>query len=116
MGEACAWLSRLLLLLAAIEVITMPLTQHLWAWDGFVRGGPDFELGLLMIVMCVCLGLLRAQHGRLRVSWLLAIREWLLEVWRPRLWRSRMPLERFAMAAGAPSRLRSAQSETPLRI
>lgn len=67
-------MSRLLLLLVAIELITMPVTQHLWAWDGFVHGGQDFELGLFMIVVCVCLGLLRAQHGRQRVSRLLAIR------------------------------------------
>jgi hypothetical protein len=83
--EACAWLSRLLLLLVGVELITMPLTQQLWNWDGFVRGGQDFELGLFMIVMCVCLGLLRAQDGRQRVGRLLAVRERMRERIRIRL-------------------------------
>jgi hypothetical protein len=63
-SETCARLSRLLLLLVAVELVTMPLTQHLWTWDGFLHGGEDFELGLFMAVVCICLVLLRAQHGR----------------------------------------------------
>lgn len=63
-SETCARLSRLLLLLIAVELVTMPLTQHLWTWDGFLHGGQDFELGLFMTVVCICLVLLRAQHGR----------------------------------------------------
>ncbi|MFP5229800.1 MAG: hypothetical protein ACLGXA_19475 [Acidobacteriota bacterium] len=85
-AEACVQLSRLLLLVIAIEVITMPLTQQLWTWDGFLRGGQDFELGLFMIMVCLCLGLLRAQDGRQRVRVLLALRRRLGEIFggRPR--------------------------------
>lgn len=73
-GALCARLSRFLLLLAAVEVFTMPLTQHLWTWDHFLQGGQDFELGLLVIVTCLCLVLLRAQHSRQGLKVLLAIR------------------------------------------
>ena len=74
------WLSRLLLLVIAVELITMPLTQHLWTWDGFLHGGQDFELSLFMVVVCVCLALLRAQESRRGVGLLLAVRRWLSEV------------------------------------
>jgi hypothetical protein len=73
-----------MLLLVAIELVTMPLTQQLWTWDGFVRGEPDFELGLFMVVACLCLSLLRAQHSRQRISLLLVISCWLSEVLRER--------------------------------
>lgn len=72
-AQVCARLSRLLLILVAVELITMPLTQHLWTWDGFLHGGQDFELGLFMIVTCLCLVLLRAQHCCQRVRLFLAI-------------------------------------------
>jgi hypothetical protein len=80
----CAWLSRLMLLLVAIELVTMPLTQQLWSWDGFGRGEQDFELGLFMVVACVCLSLLRAQHCRQRISLLLVIVRYLFEAFRER--------------------------------
>jgi len=60
----CKCVSRLLLLLAVIELITMPLTQYLWTWDHFLHGGLDFETSLLIIVTFLCFGMLRAQHGR----------------------------------------------------
>jgi hypothetical protein len=66
-------LSRLLLLLIALELLTMPLTQLLWTWDGFLHGGQDFELGLFAIVSCLCLVLLRAQHGRQKLRQMLAV-------------------------------------------
>lgn len=68
------FLSRLLLLLAAFELITMPVTQHVWAWDRFLRGGPDFELGLLIIVSCLCLMLLQAEQRKKALRLLLAMR------------------------------------------
>jgi len=41
--QVLRWLSRLLLTVAAIELVTMPLTQHLWTWDHFLQGGQDFR-------------------------------------------------------------------------
>jgi hypothetical protein len=69
----CAFLSRMLLLLVAIELVTMPITQHLWTWDKFLHGGHDFELNMLMIVTCICFVLLRTQYGRQWLHLLLAI-------------------------------------------
>lgn len=66
-------LSRLLLLLVAVELLTMPLTQHFWAWDRFLHGGQDFELTLLVTVSCLCLVLLRAQHCRRAIGLLLVV-------------------------------------------
>lgn len=78
--QMCAMLSRLLLLLAAVEVITMPLTQHFWTWDRFLHGGQDFELGLLTVVACLCLVLLHAQKCRQGLDLFLTIRRLLLRI------------------------------------
>lgn len=100
--ETCARLSRLLLLLIAVELLTMPLTQHLWTWDGFLHGGPDFELGLFMIVVCVCLFLLRAQDGRQCLSLLFAICRQLLGSLGGRQWSCSMRITRAASIASRP--------------
>jgi hypothetical protein len=72
--QMCVDLSRLLLGLAFLELLTMPITQHLWTWDRFLQGGQDFELGLFVTVTCLCLVLLRAQHGHQKIWHLLALR------------------------------------------
>jgi hypothetical protein len=76
-------LSRLLLLFVAVEAVTMPITQGIWSWDKFLHGGQDFELGLLMILTCLCLVLLRVQESRSRVGWLAVIRAFLLTATKP---------------------------------
>ena len=95
-GWVCRWLSRLLLLLVAVELITMPITQHLWSWDQFLHGGQDFELGLLMVVTCVCFVLLRTQHCRQNLGLLLAIGTFLLLLLQQR---ERVRLIRFGQLA-----------------
>lgn len=60
----CKCVSRMLLLLVVIEAVTMPLTQYLWTWDHFLRGGLDFETSALVIVTFLCFALLRAQGSR----------------------------------------------------
>lgn len=79
-GRLCAWLSRLLLILTAIEFVTMPLTQHLWTWDHFLRGGQDFESSLLIIVISLCLVLVLAHHCQRGVDWLLALQRLFLPI------------------------------------
>ncbi len=54
-------IGRFLLMLAAISTLTMPLTQDLWTWDHFLRGGQDFETGMLTIVLILCLAVLLSQ-------------------------------------------------------
>ena len=71
-------LSRILLCVVALELLTMPVTQGLWTWDKFLHGGQDFELGLLVIVTCLCLLLLRAEQSKLYLGMLVLIRAFLL--------------------------------------
>lgn len=63
---------RFLLVLAAVELISMPLTQYAWTWDHFLHGGMDFESSLLFLVVCLHLLLVLRNHRRqdenLRVS------------------------------------------------
>jgi hypothetical protein len=65
--------SRILLLFTAVELITMPVTQEFWTWDRFLHGGQDFELGLLVIITCLCLILLNAEQSRRTLGLLLAL-------------------------------------------
>lgn len=83
-GWVCRCVSRMLLVLLAIELVTMPITQHFWTWDRFLHGGHDFESGLLMVVICLCFALLRAQHCRQNLGFLLEIGTLLLLVLRRR--------------------------------
>jgi hypothetical protein len=63
---------RFLLLLTAVSLITMPVTQLIWTWDHFPQGGQDFELSALAILTCLLLVLLLAAHFRQSISSLLA--------------------------------------------
>ena len=63
-ARSAVCLSRILLFIIAVEVLTMPITQGIWAWDKFLRGGQDFELGLLIILTCLCFVLLRVQENK----------------------------------------------------
>jgi hypothetical protein len=67
-----AWIARFLLMLIAVSVLTMPVTQHLWSWDHFLHGGQDFESSALMILVIWCLALLLAQSCRRSFERLLA--------------------------------------------
>ncbi|MGA8743623.1 MAG: hypothetical protein WB561_20695 [Terracidiphilus sp.] len=56
------WIARALLMLTAISLITMPVTQHLWTWDRFLHGGRDFELSTLMILSFLGLALVLSKN------------------------------------------------------
>ena len=62
-------------MLTALLVLVMPLTEYLWHFDNFLRGGQDLELGLFSVAMVVCLILVLLQHGRRGFSWILALRQ-----------------------------------------
>jgi hypothetical protein len=64
--EACVVSGRVLLVLTALMIFVMPWTEYFWRFDKFFRGGQNFELGLLVVVLL--------QHGRQNVAFLLAIR------------------------------------------
>lgn len=61
-NRALVWIGRSLLILSAVSLITMPLTQQLWTWDHFLHGGQDFELTALMILNVLCLVLVISQR------------------------------------------------------
>ena len=65
-------IGRFLLMLTAVSLITMPLTQHIWTWVHFLQGGQDFELGSLAILSILSLVLLMARHCKQSVDLLLA--------------------------------------------
>jgi hypothetical protein len=77
--QACAeatrtlvWFGRFFLILSAVSLISMPLTQHLWTWDHFLHGGQDFELAALMVLTVVCLVLVNSQQCKGCVASMLA--------------------------------------------
>jgi hypothetical protein len=70
-AQVCAGIGRFLLMLIGVSLIVMPLTQHIWTWDRFLRGGQDFEFGVFAILMALCLVLLLAQHCKQSVNLLL---------------------------------------------
>jgi len=53
--SAGARVSWALLTLVAVSLATMPVTQRLWTWDGFLHGGQDFETCLFLILVSLCL-------------------------------------------------------------
>jgi hypothetical protein len=71
-ARVCARIGRFLLILIAVSLITMPLTQYIWTWDHFLQGGQDFEFGVLTILIALCLVLLLAHHFKQSVAELLA--------------------------------------------
>lgn len=70
--RALLWAGRSLLILSAVSVLTMPLTQYFWTWDRFLRGGEDFELVSFMVLTVLCLVLVLSQHCKRCVDSLLA--------------------------------------------
>jgi hypothetical protein len=67
---------RVLLLFTAVLLAVMPLTEHLWTFDGFICSGQDFEFGVLSVVTLLCLILVVSQHRKQGVAFLLAARRW----------------------------------------
>jgi len=68
----CALASRFLLLLSGVLLAASPLTQSLWNWDHFLQGGQDFESGILIIVVSLCLLLVLSQLCRQTLKLLFA--------------------------------------------
>jgi len=69
--KACASTTRLLILagryllvLSALSVLTMPITEHFWTWDHFLETGRDFELGTLLVLMLLCLVLVLSKQRK----------------------------------------------------
>jgi hypothetical protein len=76
-SEACALGGRILILSTAVLIFVMPLTEYFWQFDGFLRGGQDFELGLLSLLTIFSLVVVLLQQRRQNVVLLLTVRRWL---------------------------------------
>jgi hypothetical protein len=61
-------LSRLLVLLTTALLLVMPITEHLFAWDKFLRGGPDVEFNLLAWLLFAAMVVLSMNGNMLRPS------------------------------------------------
>lgn len=105
-GRVLAWIGRVLLMLTAILLVTTPLTQHIWTWDHFLRGGQDYESSTLLVLAFLCLVLVLAQHCKQSVSLLFAAR-------RPSSFLSRDPLLAGSAFVGAFSISRSERAASP---
>lgn len=71
-SQLLLWIGRALLILSAISLSTMPLTQHLWSWDRFLHGGQDFELGALAVLVVLSLALVLCRQRRQSLDMVLA--------------------------------------------
>lgn len=73
-SHTCVLLGRILIFLTAILVAVMPITEYLWTFDKFLRGGQDCEFGLLALAAIFCLILLLSHQRREVLSLLLSLR------------------------------------------
>jgi hypothetical protein len=72
LARACTCISFGLLVLTAVSLVTSPFTQGVWTWDRFLRGGQDFESGVLLVLVSFCLLFLLAQLFKRAVNLVLA--------------------------------------------
>jgi hypothetical protein len=68
---------RVLIVLMALLTAVSPWTEYYWHFDNFLRGGQDFEFGLLATIMVFCLVLVLLQHSKQGVAFWFALRRWL---------------------------------------
>lgn len=54
---------RAVLILTALLILLMPLTEHLYGWDKFLQGGPDVEFGILCLLLFAGLVLVMAYRA-----------------------------------------------------
>lgn len=66
-------LGRYLLILSALSLLTMPMTERYWTWDHFFQTGRDFELSMLAVLILLCLVLVLSKQRKQRVAYLLSL-------------------------------------------
>jgi hypothetical protein len=81
--DACTVGGRTLIVLAALLIAVSPWTEYYWHFDNFLRGGQDFEFGLLSTIMVFCLVLVLMQQSKRGLSFLFVLRRRLSVVFRP---------------------------------
>jgi hypothetical protein len=63
LGEKRMLACRAVLILTEVLILLMPLTEHLFRWDKFLRGGPDVEFGMLSLLLFAGLVLLTSYRA-----------------------------------------------------
>jgi hypothetical protein len=63
--------------LVVLLIVVTPWTEYYWHFDNFLRGGDDFEFGLLATITVFCLVLVLLQHSRQGVTFWFALQRWL---------------------------------------
>ena len=81
--DACTVGGRILIVLTALLIAVSPWTEYYWHFDNFLRGGQDFEFGLLSTIMVFCLVLVLMQQSKQGLSFLFLLRRWLSVVFQP---------------------------------
>src|ERR1700761_5351945 len=82
-SQTCVLLGQILVFLTALLVAVMPITEYLWTFDKFLRGGQDCEFGLLALAAIFCLILLLSHQRREVLSLLLSLRHVLSSLFKP---------------------------------
>jgi hypothetical protein len=60
LGQERMLACRAVLILTEVLLLLMPLSEYFFQWDGFLRGGPDVEFGVLSLLLFAGLVLLTA--------------------------------------------------------
>jgi hypothetical protein len=63
LGQGHMFGCRAVLILTALLILLMPLTEHLYAWDKFLQGGADVEFGSLCLLLFAGLVLVMAHRA-----------------------------------------------------
>lgn len=61
----------------------MPVTEYLWTFDKFLRGGQDCEFGLLALAAILCLVLVLSHQRRAVLTLILTLRRVLSSLFQP---------------------------------
>jgi hypothetical protein len=74
-SRICAIGGRALVLVSALLVMVMPITEYFWHFDRFPYGGQDFELSILSVLAILGLMIVLIQHAKSGVSFLFGLRQ-----------------------------------------
>jgi hypothetical protein len=76
-------MGQILIFLTALLVAVMPVTEYLWTFDKFLRGGQDCEFGLLALASILCLVLVLSHQRREILAFVLSLRRVLCSLFQP---------------------------------
>ena len=72
-SQTCVLMGQILIFLTALLVAVMPVTEYLWTFDRFLRGGQDCEFGLLALAAVFCLVLVLSHQRREILAFVLSL-------------------------------------------